>query len=415
MSDVPSELAHEILRRLPAESLLRFRAVCKGWRRLIDSPSFIRTHAANQTSSTTLLIRNSIGTRFCSLTLDSLNFEDTDQTIDLTPVKALYRTGVPRAPVLPVASCNGLILNSHYDIDKTWVIWNPLTRQFHELPEFEGHSRLIGSGLGYDSVSDDYKVVRLDDHWGCRKTVRRTSIYGLKSDSWRVIENYPCDCIWPNQIVGVFLNGALHWLSRDSVIVLVLETGRYHKLPLPEPTGIAELFETHLDVLGGCLVVSYYYMITRLDGWVMKDYGVGDSWAKLFSFGELANIGAMGRLRPVAYFKNRGHVFLQHDDDFFWLDIANDSAKKVIVHGLPHNFTSQIVPGSLFRLDESCAAAVKITAGTKRKRKTTIKKNKADARVEHSVRITDVWSRSDSTPETSWSGNDDYYGDDEYF
>ncbi|KAL8040776.1 hypothetical protein ABFX02_10G121100 [Erythranthe guttata] len=416
MSDVPSVLFHEILRRLPAESLLRCRAVCKGWRRLIDHPSFIRTHASNQSSSTTLLIRNSIGTRFCSLTLDSLNYEDAEQTIDVTPVKAVYCTGVPRATALPVPSCNGLILNSHYRTNKTWVIWNPLTRTFHELPEPDIETGLMGSGIGYDSASDDYKVVRIDRLFRHGKSVYQTSVYSLKMESWRIIKDCPYDISWVGPTRGIFLGGAIHWLSlHDIIIALDLETEEYREFSMPVlPPNSKELFETRLDVLGGCLVMSFYYLIPRMEGWMMKDYGDEKSWVKLFSFGGIGSIGI--RLKPLAYFKNKGRVFMQRDEEFFWLDIKNNSAKKVVIHGLPDDFTSQIMPGSLFRLDESCAAAVKITAGMKRKRKTT--KNKADARVEHSVSITDIRSRvehsvsitdipsrSDSTSKANWSSN----------
>ncbi|KAL7137868.1 hypothetical protein ABFS83_10G123400 [Erythranthe nasuta] len=392
MSDIPTDLHHEILRRLPADSLLRFRAVCKWWRRLIDEPSFVRTHAANQTSSTTLLIRNSTATRFCSLNLDSLNFDDAHQVIDVMPVKALFRVGLPRSPVLPVACCNGLILHSQYENEKTWVIWNTLTREFHELPQFntefdDADSCFRGGGIGYDSASDDYKVVRIDslDYDSDSRTVYQTSFYSLKMDSWTMTKDCPYDFSWMRQLTGVFLDGALHWILRNMIVAVVLETEDYRELPLPANS--AELSDVHLDVLDGCLVVSCFYPMDRLDGWVMKDCGVEKSWVKLFSFREVGDIvGVIWCLRPIAYIKSKGHVFLQHGDAFFRLDVESNSLKKVIVRGLPRKFSSQIMVESLLRLDQSCAVMVKNRAGMKRKR------NTADARVKHSVSIVDVCS-----------------------
>ncbi|KAL8040777.1 hypothetical protein ABFX02_10G121200 [Erythranthe guttata] len=400
MSDIPSELYHNIFRRLTADSLLRFRTVCKEWRRLIDDPSFIRSHTNNQHSSATLLIRNLDGTRLHSLSLDSINYNNyAHQVIDVSPVKTVYRAAVPRAHLLPAASCNGLILLSHSDVKKIWAIWNPLTRQFYKLPKFINTTKscLITTGLGYDSASDDYKVMSVDELLGHRKTVYQTSVYSLKSDTWRIIKD--CKCHYYSMKPGVFLNGALHWHSWHIITVFVFRTETYDLMRHPYGTGPGEPSRMHLDALGGCLVVSYYYTMDRLDVWVMKEYGVHESWVKLFLFRELGSIGFMECLRPIAYFKTKGQFFMQHGEDFFWFDVEKNSAKKVTIRGL--YFSSQSLPGSLFRLDESCSVAGKSTSEMKRKR------NKTDASVKHSVRITDDWSRSDSTPETSWSSSGD--------
>ncbi|KAK4259361.1 hypothetical protein QN277_005705 [Acacia crassicarpa] len=69
---VPREIIIEILRRLPVKSLVRFRAVCKDWRNLLKSPSFIKEHYHHSTHKNPLLVfdvynRNSIYSLLCSL------------------------------------------------------------------------------------------------------------------------------------------------------------------------------------------------------------------------------------------------------------------------------------------------------------------------------------------------------------
>ncbi|PIM98048.1 hypothetical protein CDL12_29471 [Handroanthus impetiginosus] len=404
MSDIPSELFLHILLQVPAESLLRFRAVCRAWRCIIDDPSFIKSHTTNQVSSNTLLIRNLSGARLFSLSLDSINYAEGCQTIEVTPVKRVIRRGVPYFCDLPVASCNGLILISHYDVKKTWVIWNPLTREFRELPEPDTEVRLRGSGIGYDYAADDYKVVRIDEQIRHGEFVNQTFVYSLKSDSWRMIKDCPY-YIWPLG-QGVYLNGALHWRSSNMIIVLDLETEDYTQLPLPPvPIRPRAPLEQCLDAMDGCLFLSCYYMIERLDGWMMKDYGVEKSWMKLFSFGKLDIINSLGHLRPIAYLKSKGQVLLQHDTRFFWLDIEKNSAKKVTIDGLPDNFSSQNFQGSLVRLNDSGgvgrSVAMKIT-GAKRKR--------ANTRLKLRVKITD-WSDSDSIYDSDsswWSYDSDW-------
>ncbi|KAF5764998.1 putative F-box domain-containing protein [Helianthus annuus] len=60
MSDnIPFELQSEIMKRLPAESLIRFRSVCKSWKSLIHSSDFIAGYRGQQH----LIVRFEHGTR----------------------------------------------------------------------------------------------------------------------------------------------------------------------------------------------------------------------------------------------------------------------------------------------------------------------------------------------------------------
>ncbi|KAL3639349.1 hypothetical protein CASFOL_017256 [Castilleja foliolosa] len=89
MSDIPSELHREILLRLPAESLFRFRSVSKSWRRIIDDTPFLRSITTNnQLPFPNLLISSSTNSLY-SLSLDTLIHINGDQTIDATHVNYL--------------------------------------------------------------------------------------------------------------------------------------------------------------------------------------------------------------------------------------------------------------------------------------------------------------------------------------
>lgn len=71
----------------------------------------------------------------------------------------------------------------------------------------------IYSGIGYDHVCDDYKVVRI--------VSPRTFICSVNSSTWRRIEDFPHDFngpprsyrfVGPHTHFGAFANGALHCL-----------------------------------------------------------------------------------------------------------------------------------------------------------------------------------------------------------
>ncbi|KAH6827473.1 hypothetical protein C2S53_005270 [Perilla frutescens var. hirtella] len=399
MSDVPSDLFQEILLRLPAESLLRFRAVCKSWRRTIDDPSFIKSHTTNQQSysCTQLLIRDSIFCRLFSLSLDSLSIDTAaadhihgqqQRTVDLTRIKNLVRSGVPFLRDLPTTSCHGLILIYHSNFFKTWVIWNPLTQEFIRLrdPDFGTGMPSLGVGIGYDYAGDDYKVVRIDEWYGGGKFVYRTLVYSLKSRSWKAIGDCPRDSILGRRAAGVYLNGALHWISENVIMALDLGTEEYQLVALPPQLGVGEPLDMYIDAFDGCLLFSCYYSSEPfwnkfggeecLEGWIMKSHH-HVCWIKLFSFGVRGSVASLRDLRPVAYLKSKGQVFLQNDTHFYCFDIHMNSSKKVTIHGLPDSFTCQNFYGSLVRLDNDSDTAEK--RGLNRKKK-MMKKRRSQTR-----------------------------------
>lgn len=52
---LPKDLTIDILLRLPAESLLKFKLVSKTWNSLISNPNFIKSYTQNSNNPTTLL------------------------------------------------------------------------------------------------------------------------------------------------------------------------------------------------------------------------------------------------------------------------------------------------------------------------------------------------------------------------
>ncbi|KAK4415023.1 F-box protein CPR1 [Sesamum alatum] len=170
MQEIPSEILGEILSRLPAESLLRIRCVCKAWRRTIDDPVFTKLHLRRQLLGVQdssngvgqLILRGDLDNQFYSLPMESLNSDGAEivkaSFVKTSPLQT-HSTAKP-----PVGSCNGVVLISQSKGIK--FLWNPLTREFHRLPPLKLSKKTRGlyhsvSGLGYDSVADDYKVVRI--------------------------------------------------------------------------------------------------------------------------------------------------------------------------------------------------------------------------------------------------------------
>ncbi|KAI3443979.1 hypothetical protein Pfo_000644 [Paulownia fortunei] len=372
MWDIPSEVFREILSRVPAEPLLRFRRVCKAWRDTIDDAIFIRLHLDRQLLKIQdssngvgqLILRGELNTWLYSLSLESLNSDGGGKIVKATPLNHIPSYGGTKSPV---GSCNGVMLISPSKGNN--FLWNPLTREFHRLPPLKVMSKKSSglyhsvSGLGYDCAADDYKVVKIAQVFDprYRSLKSETLVYSLRLDSWKRIKDFPYRI--SRLRGGIFLKGALHWISStmplksmdDLIIGLDLGTEDYCLLPLPsEISGPEKPPAKHLGVLGGCLILSCYYQIDRLDVWLMKDYGVQKSWIKLFSIAALDNIGAVETLRPIAYSKCKGEVLLQHDKkEFLWFNLETKLGKKIGIHGCPATFSYQFCLASLVRLNVS--------------------------------------------------------------
>ncbi|XWS18124.1 hypothetical protein CRYUN_Cryun32bG0015000 [Craigia yunnanensis] len=119
-----------------------------------------------------------------------------------------------------LGSCNGLLCIRN--IIEDMAIWNPSTRKHHVLPSLGSCNGYV-YGFGHDPITDDYKVVKIMQHGS---------------------ENY-----------------------RE----------------VPQPEYKDKRFQLNVGVLGGCLCTIANYGDVRVDLWVMKEYGVKESWTRLFS------------------------------------------------------------------------------------------------------------------------------------
>ncbi|KAG5549750.1 hypothetical protein RHGRI_014900 [Rhododendron griersonianum] len=174
--------------------------------------------------------------------------------------------------------CDGLVC---IETKSTLFLWNPSTRKSKRLPSVDlPHGHVVVYGFGYDSSIDDYKVVGfLYGHSGIDFEVK---VYTLRTDSWRRIGDFPHGDLPYRHSSGVFVNGALHWnVSRETngiIVSLDLAKETYGKILKPEYRD-GRLYET-LCAFNGCLcVLSDYRICAHL--WVMKEYGIRDSWTKL--------------------------------------------------------------------------------------------------------------------------------------
>ncbi|PHT27132.1 hypothetical protein CQW23_33271 [Capsicum baccatum] len=205
------EIIMEILSRLPVRSLLRFKCVSKCWKTLISEPYFTLKHrnrAKNDQNSQKFLVRRKDlledeFSLYCS-SLSSVQRNEEVQKLDCPSQDKPWR-------LCKLCCCyDSLVLIGVFNYrDKTnrLLLWNPSIRESIVLPDqkFSLERRWCTWGLGYDSVSDDYKILKIDLE-SC------SEILALKSGSWRLTNNYPTgnrpDLLCTESLV--FVHGAFH-------------------------------------------------------------------------------------------------------------------------------------------------------------------------------------------------------------
>ncbi|XP_074283750.1 F-box protein CPR1-like [Silene latifolia] len=297
MAMLPLEIIlEEILPKLPAKSLLRFKCVSKQFQTLISSPSFIRRHLRHSLSSaTSRLLITAVESGLHSFDLDS-----PENPLAPLPVPNLRDWSI-------IGSCNGLLLIRCGPYNANFILMNPSTGFYTVIPYDGGPADRCSYGFGYDAINDDYKIVILQDWNGI-------NVVNLKDKLWRNLDDELDDVPVGRQAASVCHNHLCHWLiscelqNKHRIVCFDLCIENWTKdVPLPDykDNNFADnsgtlhfahlLFEdcweerkdvTALHVLDGFLSVLTQSNTdcNGYDVWVMKDYGIKESWVKLFGF-----------------------------------------------------------------------------------------------------------------------------------
>ncbi|KAL8135192.1 hypothetical protein AgCh_010016 [Apium graveolens] len=204
------------------------------------------------------------------------------------------------------------------------VLVNPATRNHSLLPvspiKYPCRSQtlceVIVYGFGYNSVADDYYVVRIAQFRPQFKS--EVQIYSLKLNQWRRSNDFPYRLTSTTH--AVFVDGALNWLvgSRHFKDVKIasfdLATEEYR---LIEPPGYpTSVYKGILRVVGRKLCIQCNYSNRHFTIWVKENYGA--QWTKLFSLVHSVDIVS---LKPLAFSNDGKKLLLEVEGELVWYDL----------------------------------------------------------------------------------------------
>ncbi|XP_058214662.1 F-box/kelch-repeat protein At3g06240-like [Rhododendron vialii] len=368
--NLPPEIMEHVLSLLPVRYLCRFKCVSPSWNSLISSPHFAKTHLhiTNNTPNKpqkTLLISSS-----CDLSRDlySVDFAATNPTAEQLDFALSVR---PTNRVRGWGSCNGLVLVSDEGLVQVpdegiyynLFLFNPFTTECKELPDsplldllYYDDVHYIANGLGYDSSTDDYKVVMLYSHlivdFNGFSCITSVAVYSLKTDAWRRIQDSRYN---PEEhFHGVCFNERLHWLcstTHDSPKVFVafnLWDENFREVHLPTLFTSSNKYRRGYRfrvVLGSCLclVVSPYKGV-EIDVWKMMKYGVRESWTKFTIANHGMPLGDVLYLTAKEEFVLRiieevNGVRISDESGLLVYNLKNETLRDMVVCGIPTKYT----------------------------------------------------------------------------
>ncbi|TYI67497.1 hypothetical protein E1A91_D08G022000v1 [Gossypium mustelinum] len=347
MATLSHDLAIEILRGLSVKDLLRFQCVSKLWCSSINDSHFIKLHLSDSLKTITnhsLILRKS---RYDFVSVNVYDSPKTTQRLNhpLGEQKKLHKI---------LGSCNGLL--ALIDDDNRIFLWNPSTRKSQVLPSTEIDFSSASSffprstyyGFGYDPISDDYKLVRMVQLHGNNKGYLHSEakVYSLRSNCWRRIKDF-CFYLILHRKFGILANNALHWMVfktpqswKQNLVGFDLGTEEFRFLELPDLC-LDKLFCYDIKAMGGynCLTATFRDSNDVVaEVWIMKEYGVKESWVKLISWNQphLLSCFPSVVVVPLAFSKNGDKVLFSSDvHTFVWYDLGSKKVEKVGIRDVP--------------------------------------------------------------------------------
>ncbi|MBA0842037.1 hypothetical protein Goarm_001886 [Gossypium armourianum] len=363
IGDLPRELFLEILLRLPAESLMRCKYVCKYWHSLITNPKFIQLHLNyNYNNNVCVLLKRCLVTclgqkeNLLSLVCgNGFSFENLD--VDLS----LYR----KEPCLQLLGhCDGIICLSNY---RDYILLcNPATRESMVLPESclpcypwirNLISQTTGLGFGYDAKSHCFKVVRIVSYWEELRGSNvphfsRAEVYSMGTDSWKEINVTVPAHVRYSPCFETYFNGAFHWYAMDDngneVILSFNMQGNEEFQVIPMPSFIS--MHDHsicrsLLVWNDCIALVIYPergIEKSFEIFVMKEYGVKESWTNVLTIGPLTRVE-----RPLVFRKNDEILMEGSHGQMMSYNLRNKEVKDLPIYGVPKSFSTLVYVNSL--------------------------------------------------------------------
>ncbi|XP_062002254.1 F-box/kelch-repeat protein At3g06240-like [Rosa rugosa] len=376
------EMVGQFLSRLPPKALMRFKCIHKSWYNLITSPSFIAKNLSNSknnkfASTTRILFKRTVlkdikdkneifyvlrdnnndrRDIFLSL-LDLCNDNDgDDQNLHSVVDDLIVPLPFSICPFsLQIAGhCDGLICLVNI-VNEEVALCNPAIKEFKFLPrsslllprrhpeDDDGiESDVNAVGFGYDSKTQDYKIVRVITYiTGIAYTLpSKAEVYTLSSHSWREIKiDKECHVFWTPSF-EIHFRGIYYWSAltyptpgadKEAIFAFDMSEETFEEIPIPDGIcardGIIKFLAVWKESVA--LISCKGDGPKSFDIWVMDDSsGIKGSWTKHLV------IGPIECEIPLVFWKSDELLLVISDGRVVSYHLGNKTIKYLPIHGV---------------------------------------------------------------------------------
>ena len=352
LKDLPTVLLIEILSRLPTESLLRFKSVCKFWYALINDPinfSF---------QDKCIFIKRRVMVNFQHFTYipSIIKFSlAPDRSMSILDVNNPFSY---TAFFVICGHSHGLVcLSFNRDI----FLFNMTTEKFHKLPlsilHYPGDiydidfSSTNAVGFGYDSKSRDFKVVRVVEfgsQYGETNLPARVEIYDLRKKKWREIESAVCGRVTRAPTPQMHHKGTYYWWAykegRTNIIhTFDMSEEVFGEISVPNDVVNERMEYISMGTLNGSIIIFHYSKTGNektFDVWEMEKDVV--LWSKLMTIGHV-----FGVEKPLLFVNSDELLMEANEGRVISYNIKTHVTKVLPIKGLPCVFVDTYLDYSL--------------------------------------------------------------------
>ncbi|KAL5710457.1 hypothetical protein ACHQM5_021016 [Ranunculus cassubicifolius] len=328
--DLPQEVINDILSRVPAIDLIKFRSVSKFWLYLLSIDLHFHKSHFNmmKIQSNPSIIAMGVDNNQLYYSSDITSC-DHAKKIDLP-----FDDSTARGNYLIFGICNGLIcLSKHSSMPQENFskvhIWNPVAKDHVTIPCTPIFTSDLPTvfGFGCNQVTNEYKVILL---YRSRKITTTVSVYTLGTKNWRTLRWIPY-YVSRHSSCAPLINGALHWIaaetvsltSQEKILSFDIKDEVFREILPPE-------YPRNMRVggLGGLLSVSGDLGDKILHVWVMKEYGVAESWIKQFRI-QQSIVTESGIFEPLGLASNHEIILRRGFRGLFLYNSFTESITKL--------------------------------------------------------------------------------------
>ncbi|XP_019088285.1 PREDICTED: LOW QUALITY PROTEIN: putative F-box protein At4g10740 [Camelina sativa] len=311
MSNLPKDLVHEIVSRVPMKYMRAVRLTCKNWNALFESRSLKKTHidkeeeASRELGETRILGMMDYNVYLTGITV---NDNPTIEPLALGKLTCLDE----QVKIYQVFHCEGLLLCILKDDDTKIVVCNPYlgqtrwihTRTYYPKSKWKGRY-VYNYAFGYKTNSP--KILRFMDDFSfnIKNSALVYELYDFDTDLWTTLDVAPnWRTIVPH--AGLSIKGNTYWCAIeqeeyetiDQIICFDFTRERFGPLlPLPVTAGSHVRFASLSSVREekiGALFRTRDTTFLQVDIWITtKIDALNVSWSHFFTVNMPSYLGRM--------------------------------------------------------------------------------------------------------------------------